>query len=189
MTRPGADQTTRLGRCVDGACDLVKETPLVKASNERQQQPQLSTPSLSRVPAVQTVQQQDAQKQPPGKVASAWKKLRTRMTRGPKAPSDPKQKVKTKKQPWLLQLFRGGQKPEAVQRPTRTRSFDEGNSNLATLQVSSEPYQLSQPGSSKISSQLLAYVASGSACSFIASFQDDMCHFSIPAFTSGTRLP
>ena len=82
--------------------------------------------------ALQTVQQQDAQKQPPGKVVSAWKKLRTRMTRGPKAPSDPKQKVKSKKQPWLLQLFKGGQKPEpeAAQRPVRTRSFDEGQSSF-----------------------------------------------------------
>ncbi|KAK9821271.1 hypothetical protein WJX74_006984 [Apatococcus lobatus] len=86
-----------------------------------------TTRSGSDYSAGQTVQQQDAQKQPPGKVASAWKKLRTRMTRGPKAPSDPKQqKPKSKKQPWLLQLFRGGQKPEVVQRPARTRSFDEG---------------------------------------------------------------
>ena len=46
MAQPGADQTTRLGRCGDGACDLVKETPLVKPSNERQHRFQLS-PSLS----------------------------------------------------------------------------------------------------------------------------------------------
>ncbi|KAK9866514.1 hypothetical protein WJX84_008779 [Apatococcus fuscideae] len=78
----------------------------------------------SEYSAGQTVQQQDAQKQPPGKVASAWKKLRTRMTRVPKAPKDPKQKTKPKKQTWFVQFLRGNPKTEDVQKPVRTRSFE-----------------------------------------------------------------